>query len=840
MTMSAATPITEPGPLRRRPVTDGWTVRVDSDGPTAVPAEARAVQGQPIPAVVPGAVHNDLQLAGLLADPFVDSGEDAAAWVSRTDWVFETRLPAVDVAPDERVDLVFDGLDTVARITLGGVELGQTRNMHRSYRYDVTDLVRADRRDLAVHLTSAYTEAEAVQAAVGPRPNAYPEPFNFIRKMACSFGWDWGITLVGAGIWRPVWLETWSVARISGLRALADVDGDTGTLRLLLDVERAPVSAGTSLYVDVLLDEKPVLTGTLAPEDSEIELTATVSGIRRWNPVDYGAPSLYRLTVRLRSVDGALLDSTERSIGFRHIRLDRTPDATGTSFTITVNGAAVLVKGVNWIPGDVLPGRMSRERYATLLRAAVDANVNLIRVWGGGVYESDEFYDLADELGLMVWQDFPFACAAYPEDEPLLGEVRAEAEENVTRLASHPSLVLWNGNNECQWLHLAEDWPSQPGGDKPWGERFYVETLPEIVARLDPTRPYTEGSPWSGNVGRYPNDPAHETFHSWDVWNREDYGHYRDTVPRFVAEFGWQAPPAWQTLRDAVTDNPLTPTSPGVLRHQKATGGMGKLCRGLAPHADVPDDFDAWHYLMQWNQVRAIETGVMHWRSHWPRTAGTILWQLNDLWPVISWSAIDGAGRPKPLYHALREMYAPRALTIQPGGDGLALCVLNDSPDPWVGEAVVRRVSDAGVDFARRILPVRVAPRSVVRLPIPPEVTEFADLRSEVLVAEEGTVRALWYGCEPKHSDFVGAPPRIDQRPVPGGLTVDVTATTLLRDFLIQPDRIHPRAVADRGFLTLLPGESATVTITCPEALDPDTLHTPWATAYLDQVLHSR
>ncbi|MBN9610477.1 MAG: beta-mannosidase [Actinobacteria bacterium 69-20] len=838
MTTFVATPITEPGPLLRRPVTDGWTVRVDPDGPTAVPAEARAVQGQVIPAAVPGAVHDDLQRAGLIADPFVDDGEDVAAWVSRTDWLFETRLPAVDVAPGERVSLVFDGLDTAARVVLGGVELGTSRNMHRSYRYDMTDLVRSDNRDLAVYLTSAYTEAESVRAAVGPRPNAYPEPFNFIRKMACSFGWDWGITLVGAGIWRPVRLETWSVARLSGLRAFADVDGGDGTLRLLLDIERAPGGVGAKLSVDVFLDEMSVATAALAPGDTTVELTVRVPNVRLWNPVGHGSSELYRLHVRLRRADGALLDSAERRVGFRHLRLERTPDPVGTSFTFRVNDVPLFVKGVNWIPPDILPGRMSRDHYAMLLRAAVDANVNLIRVWGGGVYESDDFYDLADELGLMVWQDFPFACAAYPENEPLLGEVRAEAEENVVRLASHPSLVLWNGNNECQWLRLAEDWASQPGGDKPWGERYYAEILPEIVARLDPSRPYTAGSPWSGSPTRYPNDPAHGTFHSWDVWNREDYARYRDTVPRFVSEFGWQAPPAWQTLRDAVSDNPLTPTSPGVLRHQKATGGMAKLRRGLAPHADVPDDFDAWHFLMQWNQVRAIETGVMHWRSHWPHTAGTILWQLNDLWPVISWSAIDGAGRPKPLYHALREMYAPRALTIQPYGAGLVLCALNDSPDPWVGEAVVRRVSDAGVDQARRILPIRVAPRSVARLPIPPEVTEFADPRSEVLVAELSGLRTLWYRREPKDTDFVGAPPRINARPVPGGLAVDVTATTLLRDFLIQPDRIHPHAVADRGFLTLLPGESATVTITCQEPLGPDAVDTPWAAAYLDAVIH--
>jgi beta-mannosidase len=268
---------------------------------------------------------------------------------------------------------------------------------------------------------------------------------------------------------------------------------------------------------------------------------------------------------------------------------------------------------------------------------------------------------------------------------------------------------------------------------------------------------------------------------------------------------------------------------------------MAKLERGLAPHARMRLDIDAWHYLMQWNQVRAIETGVMHWRSHWPTTAWTNLWQLKDFSPVIYRSAIDVAGRLKPLYFALREMYAPRALTIQPGGlgeGGLTLVLLNDTDDRWAGEVLLRRVADSGADTARRRVPVDVPPRSVRQVPIVADLALFDEPGAEVLVADLDGRRAWWYATEAGESEFVGAPPVLRAEAFDGGLRVDVTATTLLRDFLLQADRIHPNAVADRGLVTLLPGETTMITVRCPEPLPADCLDIPWVTAYLDSVIH--
>ncbi|MBB2943471.1 beta-mannosidase [Actinoplanes lutulentus] len=771
-----------------------------------------------LPATVPGCVHTDLLAAGRIPDPFLDGNEHEVAWVGRADWTYHREI-AWDGPRHDRVDLVFEGLDTVARIELGGELLGETRNMHRTYRFDVTSKIKINTL-LSVRLNSAYAEADAVRDVVGPRPNAYPEPFPFIRKMACSFGWDWGPTLVTAGIWRPVRLEGWSTARIATVRPLCTYRSDVGPeglgkLDLTAEIERVRDRA---LRAQVLLDGLPIALLDLAAGETVIHAELDVAGVTPWNPRGHGEAALHDLTVvLLDGFDGETeIDRWERRVGFRTVALDRSPDEAGTRFVFHINDQPVLIKGVNWIPDDIFPSSMTRERYALRLRQAADAGVNLIRVWGGGIYEDRAFYEVCDELGLMVWQDFLFACACYPEEEPIRSEVIAEARDNVTRLSPHPSLITWNGNNENLWLRDASGWASMPGGDLSWGPAYYLDILPAIVAELDPSRPYQAGSPWSGSWDHEPNDPDHQTFHSWEVWNRQDYAHYRDSAPRFVAEFGWQAPPAWRTLRDAVSDEPLLPDSPGVLHHQKAEDGNGKLARGLAAHFPAAGSTEAWHYLTQLNQVRAVRTGIEHWRSHWPHTGGTIVWQLNDLWPVTSWAAIDGAGRFKPLYHALREMHADRALTIQPRG----VAVLNDTAEVWDGLVLVESRSDDGVVLSSVSHQVSVPARGVTVVPgLSPEAG------AAIVVATLGEARALWFASDATSAD---AGLTVTAESVPGGLDVRVHATGVARDVLLQADRIHSSATVDQGFVTLLPGESTVLHVRAPVPLDPGSVKALW------------
>ncbi|WP_030313452.1 glycoside hydrolase family 2 protein [Streptomyces flavochromogenes] len=773
--------------------------------------------GALLPAQVPGCVHTDLLAAGAIPDPFLGLNETEIAWVGRQAWSYVTDLDADDDG-HERSELVFEGLDTAAEVLLAGASLGTARNMHRIHRFDVT----GRSGPLEVRFDSAYDEAERVRALTGDRPNVYPEPFQYIRKMACSFGWDWGPTVVTAGMWRPVRIERWSTARLAEVRPLVTVDDTTGHLELRIRAART--ESGTDRPLTLRATVAGVV-GETSFEGTETVLRLEVPEPELWWPRGYGSQPLYGLDVELLDEDGAPLDSWSRRIGFRDVTVDRSADAHGTGFTFVVNGVRIFARGVNWIPDDVLPSRVTPERYRARLTQAAAANIDLVRIWGGGIYEDDAFYDVCDELGLMVWQDFLFACAAYPEEQPLRGEVEAEARDNVVRLMSHASLVLWNGNNENLWGFRDWDWEAPLAGDS-WGEGYYLGILPRIVAELDPTRPYTAGSPWSGSWDHHPNDPRHGTHHSWEVWNRQDYAEYRTDVPRFCAEFGWQAPPAISTLRRALPGEDLSPDSPGMMHHQKAEDGNGKLNRGIERHFGLPqDDFDRWHYLAQVVQARAVAAGIEHWRSHWPVCAGTVVWQLNDCWPVSSWAAIDGDGRLKPLYHELRRVYADRLLSLVPAEEGPMLALDNQSGTTWRTTVLLRRLAADGTVLKEASLDLEAAARTVLRMVIPASLLPEADSGKELLVADADGLRAVHLPVFDRA--FAYPAPSYDIRIEPAGdgdSVVTVTARTLVRDLLLQADRLTPAASADHGLVTLLPGEEVRIAVRGWAGGDPESV----------------
>jgi beta-mannosidase len=819
------------------PLTAGWTVRpVAGD----VPARLEGLDQRGIAATVPGSVHLDLLAAGVIPDPYVDDNERAVAWVGRVDWRYETVFDwdgEDSGQDDDQVDLVALGLDTVASVELNGAVVSRTANMHRSYRFPVAELLRPGRNELAVTFTAGLDAAEAASTALGPRPHGNLHPYNAIRKMACSFGWDWGPELVTAGIWRPIGLESWHGARLAAVRPLVDVEGSTGRLTVHVDVQRA---VGDEVPVSLAVHVAGSRTDEmLSAGESSAELAVDVADVELWWPHGYGGQRLYPVTVHL-SRGPERLDSWEGRVGFRTVTLDDAPDEHGTPFALRVNGTAVFARGVNWIPDDCFLPRVTRGRYAERLTQARGANANLVRVWGGGTYESEDFYDLCDELGLLVWQDFPFACAAYAEEEPLRGEVVAEAREAVTRLSPHPSLVLWNGCNESVWDHQDRDW-SGPLGDQSWGWGYYADILPSIVAELDPTRPYSLASPYSLSPERHPNDPAHGTMHIWDVWNRVDYTTYRDYAPRFVAEFGFQGPPAWATLIRAIHDQPLASDSPGLLLHQKAEDGNGKLARGLRPHLPAPTSFDDWHWATSLNQARAVAFGVEHFRSLMPLCMGAVVWQLNDCWPVTSWAAVDGDGRAKPLWYALRRSFRDRLLTVQPRGDGLALVAVNDSGEPWTGSVEVTRRGMDGAVLAATTLALSVPPRGVATVPLPPGVARPADPAGEVLLADGGhggQERAWWHFAEDVDARLPEPDLHARAEAIEGGYRLTVSARSFIRDLAVLADRVASDAVVDDMLVTLLPGETAVIEIHTASRVDPARFIQPLVLRSAGQLLH--
>lgn len=803
-----------------RDLHDGWSLRAHGD---LVPAEVR---DRELPVAVPGTSHTALLDAGLIPDPYVGENERALAWMHRAGWTFCRDLDEPNAATGERVDLVFDGIDTVATVRLGDRVLGRTANMHRAYRFDVTDVV-GDERDLTVEIESALEHAEALAARLGPRPNAYPHPLNMVRKMACSFGWDWGPDLQTAGLWRPVRLERWWTARLAAVRPLVGVRPDgVPYVRVHVEVERSGLEPAGELTVRTqVAGAAGEVTVGAAASSAVVELAVPEAEL--WWPVGYGRQPLYPLQVEL-SDGGPALATWERRIGFRTVTIDQTPDEHGTPWTVRVNGRAVFVKGANWIPDDHLLTRITRERLARRVDQALGANLNLLRVWGGGVYESHDFYELCDERGLLVWQDFLLACAAYPEEEPIRSEVEAEARENVIRLSPHPSLVLWNGGNENIWGHEDWGWRDELDGAT-WGYGYATELFPRVLAELDPTRPYSwnsPSSPGSTPSERHPNDPDHGTHHQWDVWNRLDYTAYASEVPRFCSEFGFQGPPTWATLKRAVApaDGVWSPQDPTFLLHQKAEDGNGKLDRGLERHLGVPTDFTDWHWATQLNQARAVRFAIEHYRSWWPRTAGAIVWQLNDCWPVTSWAAIDGDERPKPLWYALRHAFADRTVVVVERDGARAVAILNDTDTAWAAELRITREGFDGEVLAEVRDDVVVEPRSVHLVMPGTALTSPDDERAEVLVARFDGARAARLSVEDVDAALDPEPLEATVAAVEDGYEVRVRALSLAVDVTLLVDRLDPDARVDEALLTLSAGEEATFRVRTTRTLDEEAL----------------
>lgn len=777
---------------------------------TQLPPEA-ALGTEAIPAVVPGEVHTDLLRAGLIPDPFDGNNESALAWIGLTDWQYRTVFTFQN-GQHARHDLVADGLDTAATIRLNGKVVASTANQHRSYRFDVREFLVQGENELVIDFRAPVTFANEQQELIGARPQVNHHPFNAVRKMACSFGWDWGIDIAGAGIWKAIRIESWSGARIASVRPLATLDGDgTGVLETHVELEwdGGAAAAGTAELTVSVAGVAGALT--VGPDSTVASLTLAVPDVAPWWPRGHGDQVLHEVRVEL--AEGGS-DSWSTRVGFRTIEVRTDPDNDGTSFQFRVNGKDVYIRGANWIPDDALVTRITRESVASSIGGAADSGMNLLRVWGGGMYESEDFYEVCDELGILVWQDFLFACAAYSEEDPLRSEVIAEAREAVTRLSKHASLALWNGCNENIWGWVEWNW-QVPLAGRTWGEGYYRTILPEIVAELDSRTRYSAGSPFSYGDHMHPNDPRHGTTHIWDVWNQEDYSHYASYKPRFASEFGFQGPPAWSTLTSVVHDEPLAPYGEQMLVHQKADRGNLKLERGLGDHLPQPEGIEDWHWATQLNQARALAFGIEHFRSLFPLNQGTVMWQLNDSWPVVSWAAVDSHGIRKPLWHALKHAYAPRLATVQPREGGLAVVLHNDTDQPILGELRLRRASTGvgGEVLAEELLSVSVPARDAATYQLPDAIAQPADPTAEYIEVrpqDAGLEVATAYGYFVEDTALALAHPQqaltASAVSTEGGVAVTVRAAALVKDIALFPDRVDAQSGVDSSLVTLSAG----------------------------------
>lgn len=810
-----------------------WTLR-----PMGAPAESLSFNlPSVIPATVPGTVHTDLLSAGLIPDPYLGTVENSVQWIGQVTWAYRTTFDC-DVFQGDRAELVFDGLDTIANVLLNGDLIAETENQHRTYRFDITEAVRAQGNVLEVFFSPSWDYAKAREAQLGELPNAYPTPFNFVRKMAANFGWDWGPRLVTAGIWKDVRIEIWSTARLAETRVETSVVGDDKTVKVFTKVVPAgdaPIPSG--LKARLSMGEKFVVSKVAG---DQLELSLSSQDFQLWWPRGIGPPELHTVHIELLRGD-EVIDQWTRRIGIRTVELDAGAESTGAAFTLVVNDLPVFVRGANWIPDDCFPSRVSKDRYRTRIEQATEANINLLRVWGGGIYESDDFYDICDEMGVLVWQDFLFACAAYPEDSTFMHEIEQEARDNVLRLSSHPSLVLWCGNNECIWGWFDWDWQTKIG-DRGWGLGYYLGLLPKIVSELSPSTLYWPGSPYSGSMDISANDSEHANMHIWTVWNSEDYTKYAEYSPRFVSEFGFQGPPTWATLTHSIADDPLSPNSEGMLHHQRAPDGNGKLARGLAPHMPQPSDFQEWHFLMQLNQSRAIEFGIQHFRSLRPHCMGAILWQLNDCWPVTSWSMIDGYGRRKPVWHAVRRAYRDFLLMIHAKAGHIELVAVNDGSRHEDTVARVIRIDVLGNVLAEDFINVSSEAYSASSHQLLDSVASPSDPFRELLVLEVGgSIVACHLFAEEKELLLESASLSIELGEwSPTGQEVTIRADAVVRGLTIFLDRLIPEAWSDVSDITVVPGNLHRGILHSPIPIQKDDLEKPFVVQHLNRVASSR
>jgi len=630
----------------------------------------------PIPATVPGCVHTDLLSVGRIEDPYYRDNELDTLWICETDWTYKRtfEVPSSLLAND-RVLLRCDGLDTLATVMVNDTVLGKTANMFRTWEFDVKPVLVAGKNSIEVAFDAPlpYVQkrnAERMLPAWGVGDHKL-DSGGWIRKEPCNFGWDWGPMLTTSGIWRDISLVGFSVGRLADIHIRQGHD-TVGHVDLAVDITVEKVTT-SPLTADILvkLGNKVVTGQTVEISGSEVVSALTIENPQLWWPNGMGEQPLYNVEVILSTADGDTLDKWSRRIGLRTLVLERNKDEWGESFHFAVNGLPFFSKGANWIPADTFATRLTSEDYARLVGDAVAANMNMLRVWGGGIYEDNIFYDLCDELGICVWQDFMFGCATYPAfDAEYMANVKAEAEDNVRRIRHHASLALWCGNNELEQGLVGDEWTETTMSWEDYG-KLYDELLPEVVGRLDPQRDYWPCSPHTPVGDRRDfNNPDSGDAHLWSVWHgKEPFEWYRSCTHRFNSEFGFQSFPEPQTVNTYTAPEDRNITSFVMEHHQRSGIGNSTIIHYMLDWFKLPTSFDMTLWLSQILQGMAIKYAVEHWRRGMPRGMGTLYWQLNDCWQVASWSSIDYFGNWKALHYMARDFFSPLLISGLEDGD---------------------------------------------------------------------------------------------------------------------------------------------------------------------------
>jgi len=806
----------------------GWQFR-------QVTAGAQDAESGWLPATVPGDVHLDLLANKKIPDPFFRDNEAKLQWIENESWEYRVNFDATPaLLARSNVDLVFDGLDAAAQVYVNGAQVLAANNMFRVWRVPVKGHLKAGKNLLRVVFPSPIKAAAEAAAGDAFRLRSKTEDKTYIRKAAYEYGWDWGPRFVTSGIWRPVRLEAWDRVRIADF-AIRQRDVSKDVAHADAQVEVVAASAGPAkMSVQYTDDGKPVtLTSkvNLHAGSNVIDIPVEIRQPKLWYPAGYGEQPMYDFTAQVGK-GGQAADERKVKVGLRSVVLHRELDKWGRSFELVVNGIPVFAKGADVIPFDSFANRVTAADYRRILESARDANMNIIRHWGGGYYESDEFYSICDELGIMIWQDFQFGNDWQPGTYAFKLNIEAEAEDQVRRLRNHPSIVVWCGNNETE---AAFNWgprPTLPADVRLliWQDYLteFSGILPRTVARLDAETPYWPSSP-SADYEPLTDNYQSGDAHIWDVWHgRVPFATYETHHARFVTEYGFQSFPEMKTVEAFTQAEDRTGIfTPVMLAHQKNNEGNAIIHDYLLRDYSEPKDFASFLYVSQVLQAEGIKIGAEHFRRSRPETMGSIFWQLNDCWPVASWSSIDYYGRWKALQYYARRFYAPILVSPHVEDGSLKVYIVSDKTATAAAALRVRLMDFDGKVLLEDSHAVDVTPlASKVYLdwPLKKLTDAGAADTSRVFVVADLTAggaevsRNLVYLAPVKQVQLKPAALKVETTGANGSYKVRVTSPVLARSVYLSFGDLDVK-VSDNYF-DLLPGETAEITATSAASLD--------------------
>ncbi|MAU12766.1 MAG: glycoside hydrolase family 2 [Anaerolineaceae bacterium] len=718
-------------------------------------------------ATVPGCVHTDLIAAEVIPDPFYRDNERLQNWIGETDWTY-SRSFQVDEAllAYDAVLLRCYGLDTIATLTLNGTQIAQTENMFRTYEFDVKALLVPGENTLSVDFQSPMQYARHMDETMGEMAG-WVEPMRvnsgaWIRKEPCNYGWDWGPKMPTSGIWRDIELVAYNTARIDDVLILQEHQPNRVDLTIKLAAESL-ANADLSAKITIALDGATVAEKSVALSGDSADVTLAIDDPQLWWVNGLGEQPLYDVQVQLFS-DDTLLDTVAKRIGLRVLKLETPADEWGHAMFFSCNGVPFFAKGANWIPASPYPAEPDRAFMQPFVKAAADANMNMLRLWGGGVYEDDSFYDLCDEYGIAIWHDFIFACGVYPSfNDDWMANVRLEAIDNVRRVRHHAALAMWCGNNEIEQGMLDPRWVRSVGWDD--YHKLFRDLLGDIINEYDPQRDYWQGSPHSPGNERDPFDETVGDTHLWAVWHGKDpFEWYRKRQDRFCSEFGFQSFPEPATVNEFTAPEDRNVTSYVMEHHQRSGIGNGTIMHYMLDWYRLPNSFDKLVWLSQILQGMAMKYAVEHWRRNMPRTMGTLYWQLNDMWPAPSWASIDWRGRWKALHYMARRFYQPLLVSGVEDSDAgtVDVHVTNDNTEAVTATVVYTVTDTAGTLITQGEMETvvgAIASTHVTQLDFSEQLAEYSArnllVYLDLLVDGERVSNNLVLFGRPKHMVFL-------------------------------------------------------------------------------------